>query len=78
LNHSGDTVEQEETEIWADFYRNFISQSENANEPVSDFTHPIINETNRVTVAGAHDYDPDQSTIVGVIVAEFYWRSMFR
>jgi Adenylate and Guanylate cyclase catalytic domain len=51
---------------------------ENSTEPVSDFYYPIVNELDRVVVAGSKDYDPSQHEIVGVLAAPFYWRAMVR
>jgi Adenylate and Guanylate cyclase catalytic domain len=51
---------------------------ENPTEPVSDFYYPIVNELNRVVVAGSKYYDPSQHEAVGVLAAPFYWRAMIR
>jgi Adenylate and Guanylate cyclase catalytic domain len=47
-------------------------------ELVSDLYYPIVNELDRVDVAGSKDYDPIQHDLVGVLSAPFYWRAMIR
>jgi Adenylate and Guanylate cyclase catalytic domain len=47
-------------------------------KPVSDFYYPIVNDLDRVVVAGSKDYDPIQHDLVGILSAPFYWRAMIR
>jgi hypothetical protein len=79
-DHSGDPIAEEEAASWVGYYDNFIDKSEDPFAPISNFWYPIVNETDRVYVAGAegYDYNTTSSQVVGVLVAEFYWRSMFR
>jgi hypothetical protein len=71
-------VHQAEVEYWADFYRNFLPEDEEAMEPVSDFLYPIIDNIDHVIVAGSPDYTPQKYRSVGMVVAQTYWRSMIR
>jgi hypothetical protein len=45
---------------------------------MSDISYPIIDSTDRVNVAGVDDYDPTANRIVGILVANIYWRTMLR
>jgi Adenylate and Guanylate cyclase catalytic domain len=74
----GDELAKNETEAFAQVYRNYIPKEDNPYEPVSDLFYPIINELGRIEAARGDDYDPSQHSIVGMIAASFYWRDMIR
>lgn len=64
--------------IWADFFRSFLGPDENAIEPLSDWTYPIIDTVDNVRVAGAVDYDPAKHVSVGALTGFIYWRDFVR
>jgi Adenylate and Guanylate cyclase catalytic domain len=43
-----------------------------------DIVYPIVNELDRVVVAGAEDYVAADHKVVGMLGASFYWRSLIR
>jgi hypothetical protein len=67
-------VVQAETAVWAEYYRAFISAEDAPAEPMSDLAYPIIDEIDRINVGD----NVEDHTIVGLIGATFYWRSMIR
>jgi hypothetical protein len=79
-DNSGDPEADEEAASWAGYYDNFIDPKEDPFAPISNIWYPIIDETDRVWVAGADDYNAStsDSPVVGALVIEFYWRSLFR
>jgi class 3 adenylate cyclase len=71
-------MKQEEAMYWSEYYKQFISPDEEPLEPVSDLYYPIVDEIDRVFVAGSPTYNPGKHNVVGVLAGQFYWRSMLR
>jgi hypothetical protein len=63
---------------WSNTYADFIPNRDYAMDPVLDLLYPIVNDLNRVAVAGSEDYDPTQHEIVGLLGAPFYWRHLIQ
>lgn len=88
--YSGDPVAQAETQVWADYYSNYIAPDEEPVEPMSDLIYPIVvpssGNTNDDDVnvdiwmnrATEDQNNKNASTAVGLIVATLYWRDMIR
>jgi hypothetical protein len=76
--HRDDPAVEAETTAWAEFYQAFIGANENPAEAMSDLFVPIIDDVDKVTVAGAKDYNPEENRLVGAVGASFYWREIFR
>jgi hypothetical protein len=47
-------------------------------EPASDILYPVVNRVDRVRVASAEDYNPDDNQIVTMLASTIYWRSLIR
>jgi hypothetical protein len=76
---TSDNAEQvAETEYYADWLKTFISPDERADEPISELLYPVINRVDKVRVAGAVDYKPENNQIVAILSGNFYWRSLIR
>jgi Adenylate and Guanylate cyclase catalytic domain len=45
---------------------------------MSDLFYPIIDDTSRVNVLGVEGYKPDDHVAVGLIAAQYYWRTLIR
>jgi hypothetical protein len=45
---------------------------------MSDLFYPIIDDTSRVNVLGVEGYEPQDHVAVGLIAAQYYWRTLIR
>lgn len=69
FSNSGDAVAEAETELWADFYKVFLTPDEEPKEPMSDLIYPIVDDELK---------GPSNKTVVGMLAASMYWREMIR
>jgi Adenylate and Guanylate cyclase catalytic domain len=78
-----------ETEVYANFFQNFLPSDENAMEPVMDVYYPILNDLspnamagkkyNNGTVASGTTFAANTTReVVGIVVITIYWRNFFR
>jgi Adenylate and Guanylate cyclase catalytic domain len=72
-----DHAAQLEAEIWARYYTDFCP-GEDPLEPVLDIVYPIIDDVSTVELSADEDYNPNNHTPVGMIVASAYWRKLIR
>jgi hypothetical protein len=68
----------EEAEVFIEYYKLYISPDDDPYEPVMDIYYPIIDDISRVNVIGSYDYNPKNSTLVGLLNAAVYWRNIIR
>ena len=85
-----DIAGQAETDVYAEFFQNFLPTGENAKEPVMDVYYPIVNDLspnviagkkyNNGTIANGNAYTNNTNTgeVVGVVASTIYWRDFFR
>ena len=63
---------------FSEYYGLYLPDDDDPYEPVMDIFHPIINDLSRVRVVGSDDYDAENSTLVGVLAATVYWRTIIK
>jgi hypothetical protein len=65
-------IQVEETALWIEWLRNFVTPQEDPSEPVSDIYYPFYNVTDTV----APPQPPSQHLPVGILTGTFFWRDM--
>jgi Adenylate and Guanylate cyclase catalytic domain len=81
---SGDPVEEAQTDLWAEWYRNFLPPDEAPKEPIINIVYPIIDDLSRVELLtepikqSTNNANYSNGRVVGVIAAEIYWRELIR
>lgn len=75
--NSGDEVAEDETNIWADIFRDYINPDEEPLEPVCDISYPIVDEIGPLDFKSS-DYNPANHSVVGMVGASMYWREIIQ
>jgi hypothetical protein len=66
-----------ESEIWCDFYKDYIAPSENCNEPMGSLLYPIFDKVDKIERTGS-SLNPSEDVLKAQLIVEFYWRTKFR
>jgi hypothetical protein len=64
-------VEDDDSNLRADYFRNFIDPALSAHEPASDVVYPIFD--NVMSIVSNAD---DPGNVVGTVMTSFHWRTM--
>lgn len=78
ISFRGNKEEEEVTAAWGEYFQQFNGPGEQPVEPVSDFFYPMVEQIDRVFVAGAEQYEPAAHKIAGLWGASLYWRTLFQ
>jgi hypothetical protein len=71
-------LEAAETAVWQEYYKMFTPPSDDASEPASDLFYPIVDNIDRIYIAGSGDYEPAEHSLVGLLASSLYWRTVLR
>jgi Adenylate and Guanylate cyclase catalytic domain len=79
LDHSsGNEQQKDETALWGEYFQQFLGKDENAIEAMSDLSFPIVGDISRVDTFSNDNRSDGNHSVLGIVVATIYWRSMLR
>jgi hypothetical protein len=73
---SGNEQQENEMALWGEYFQQFLREDENAIEAMSDLSFPIVGDISRVGAFGDDNRSGSNHSVLGMVAATFYWRSM--